>query len=106
LAEKLAEITPGRLQKSFFGNGGAEAIEGALNMHKFGLADSIVSAAQILLRKAPVLCGLAILENALKQIHAIKLVLPEQFIEVEKELLEFAPTLFSKAFAEDSRSGS
>jgi len=32
LAEKLAEITPGRLQKTFFGNGGAEANEGAMRM--------------------------------------------------------------------------
>jgi len=34
LAQKLAEITPGALQKSFFGNGGAEAIEGALRIAK------------------------------------------------------------------------
>jgi 4-aminobutyrate aminotransferase len=34
LAEKLAQITPGKLQKSFFGNGGAEAIEGALRLAK------------------------------------------------------------------------
>ena len=34
LAEKLAEITPGRLQKTFFGNGGAEAVEGALRLAK------------------------------------------------------------------------
>ncbi len=34
LAEKLALITPGKLQKSFFGNGGAEAIEGALRLAK------------------------------------------------------------------------
>jgi len=34
LAEKLAEITPGALQKSFFGNGGAEAIEGAFRLAK------------------------------------------------------------------------
>jgi len=34
LAEKLAQITPGRLQKSFFGNGGAEAIEGGLRLAK------------------------------------------------------------------------
>jgi len=32
LAEKLAEITPGALRKTFFGNGGAEAIEGALRL--------------------------------------------------------------------------
>jgi len=34
LAEKLAQITPGRLQKTFFGNGGAEAIEGAMRLAK------------------------------------------------------------------------
>jgi 4-aminobutyrate aminotransferase / (S)-3-amino-2-methylpropionate transaminase / 5-aminovalerate transaminase len=34
LAEKLAEITPGRLQKSFFGSGGAEANEGAMRLAK------------------------------------------------------------------------
>lgn len=34
LAEKLAEITPGSLKKSFFGNSGAEAIEGALRLAK------------------------------------------------------------------------
>ena len=33
LAEKIAEIAPGRnLRKTFFGNGGAEAIEGALKL--------------------------------------------------------------------------
>jgi len=32
LAEKLAAITPGKLQKSFFGNGGAEAVEGAIRL--------------------------------------------------------------------------
>jgi 4-aminobutyrate aminotransferase / (S)-3-amino-2-methylpropionate transaminase / 5-aminovalerate transaminase len=34
LAEKLAAITPGGLKKSFFGNGGAEAIEGAIRLAK------------------------------------------------------------------------
>jgi 4-aminobutyrate aminotransferase/(S)-3-amino-2-methylpropionate transaminase len=34
LAEKLAQIAPGRLQKTFFGNGGAEAIEGAMRLAK------------------------------------------------------------------------
>lgn len=32
LAEKMAEITPGRLKKSFFANSGAEGIEGALKL--------------------------------------------------------------------------
>jgi 4-aminobutyrate aminotransferase len=34
LAEKLARITPGDLQKTFFGNSGAEAIEGAARLAK------------------------------------------------------------------------
>jgi 4-aminobutyrate aminotransferase/(S)-3-amino-2-methylpropionate transaminase len=34
LAEKLAQITPGQLKKSFFANGGAEAIEGAMRLVK------------------------------------------------------------------------
>ena len=34
LAEKIAQITPGRLKKSFFGNSGAEAIEGAIRLAK------------------------------------------------------------------------
>jgi 4-aminobutyrate aminotransferase len=34
LAEKMAEITPANLKKSFFGNSGAEAIEGAVRLAK------------------------------------------------------------------------
>lgn len=34
LAQKLAEITPGKLKKSFFANSGAEAIEGAIRLAK------------------------------------------------------------------------
>lgn len=32
LAEKLAKITPGKLQQSFFVNSGSEAVEGAINL--------------------------------------------------------------------------
>jgi len=34
LAQRLAEISPGRLQKSFLGSSGAEAIEGAMRLSK------------------------------------------------------------------------
>src|SRR5262245_29781757 len=34
LAEKLAEVAPGGLKKSFFSNSGAEAIEGAMRLAK------------------------------------------------------------------------
>ena len=75
--------------------------KGALNMHKFGLAASITPAAQIILEKAPVLCGLAIVENALEQIHIVKLALPEQFVEVDRELLKTARRLLPRIPLED-----
>ena len=34
LAERLADVTPGRLEKSFFGSSGAEALEGAMRLAK------------------------------------------------------------------------
>jgi 4-aminobutyrate aminotransferase/(S)-3-amino-2-methylpropionate transaminase len=34
LARRLAEITPGKLQKTFFANSGAEAVEGAMRLAK------------------------------------------------------------------------
>jgi 4-aminobutyrate aminotransferase/4-aminobutyrate aminotransferase/(S)-3-amino-2-methylpropionate transaminase len=34
LAKRLAEITPGQLLKTFFGNSGAESIEGAMRLGK------------------------------------------------------------------------
>jgi 4-aminobutyrate aminotransferase / (S)-3-amino-2-methylpropionate transaminase / 5-aminovalerate transaminase len=34
LAEKLAQVTPGKLQKTFFSNSGAEALEGAMRVAK------------------------------------------------------------------------
>jgi hypothetical protein len=64
--------------------------EGALNMHKFGLAASIIPAARVILEKAPVLCGLAIVENSADRTHTMRFVLPEQFVETDRELLELA----------------
>ena len=47
LAEKLAAITPGQLKKSFFGNGGAEAIEGALRLaRRFNNKNEMVALTQ------------------------------------------------------------
>ena len=44
VAEALAQITPGRLRKSFFGNSGAEAIEGAMRLARhFTGRDEFVS---------------------------------------------------------------
>jgi len=75
--------------------------QGALSMHKFGLAATIVPAAQVIIEKAPVLCGLAIVENSLDQTHTLKLALPEQFIEVDRELLKSARGLLPKIPLDD-----
>ncbi len=64
--------------------------EGALNMHKFDLAASIIPAARIILEKAPVLCGLAIVENSADRTHTMRFALPEHFVEIDRELLELA----------------
>jgi len=75
--------------------------QGALSMHKFGLAATIVPAARIILEKAPVLCGLAILENSLDETHIVKLALPEQFVEVDRELLKSSRRLLPRVPLDD-----
>jgi hypothetical protein len=70
--------------------------EGASNMHKFDLAKTIVPAAQMIIEKVPVLCGVAVTENALGGTHSIRLALPEEFVDVDRELLEEAWQLFPK----------
>ena len=45
LAHNLAQITPGKLQRSFFGNSGAEAVEGALKLARIATGKTkIISA--------------------------------------------------------------
>jgi hypothetical protein len=69
---------------------------GALKMHTFGLSASIVPAAQLILKKISVLFGLAIVENSLDKTHTLRFALPEQFPEVDKELLEVARRLLPR----------
>lgn len=47
LAELLAEITPGSLQKTFFANSGAEAVEGAMRLAKANTGKSEFIALQL-----------------------------------------------------------
>jgi hypothetical protein len=74
---------------------------GALNMHKYGLAESIVPAAELLLKKAPVLFGLAILENAEEKTSEVRAVPPERFVETDRELLESARNLLPRLPVDD-----
>ncbi|MCE5337039.1 MAG: nickel-dependent lactate racemase [Desulfobacteraceae bacterium] len=70
--------------------------EGALNMHKYGLAASIKPAAELILKRAPVLCGLAIVENSLDLPTTIKLAAAEEFVEVDRRLLVDARRLLPR----------
>ncbi|ABK19238.1 lactate racemase domain-containing protein [Syntrophobacter fumaroxidans] len=69
---------------------------GALNMHKFGLGASIKPAARVMLDRLPVLCGLAIVENSLDVAHTFRIARPEEFIDVDRELLELAKRLLPR----------
>lgn len=70
--------------------------KGAESIHAFGVADAIEPAARIIIEKAPILCGLAIVENARGGTQTVELAMPEAFIEVDRRLLKEAWKLFPK----------
>ena len=69
---------------------------GASNMHKFDLGRNIVPAAQRIIEKTSVLCGLAVTENAAGGTQNMKLARPEEFPAVDAELLKEAWQLFPR----------
>lgn len=75
--------------------------QGALNMHKFGLAESIVPAARVILDRVSVLFAIAVLENAAEKTHTVKIVLPEDFVETDSKLLKTAFELFPRIPIDD-----
>lgn len=70
--------------------------KGASAMHGYGLASTIPSAAKIALEKAPILMGMAILENSKDETYKIKALLPEYIEKEEKELFKEAKNLVPK----------
>jgi hypothetical protein len=75
--------------------------KGAANMHKYDLARTIVPAAQRIMEKASILCGLAVTENALGGTHSLKLAKPEEFVEVDRQFLETAWKLLPRIPLDD-----
>ncbi len=69
---------------------------GAEVMHRYGLRDGIPRAARIILKKAPVLLGIAILENSLDETMEIKAALPQQFEQIDRTLLSRSKELIPK----------
>jgi hypothetical protein len=70
-------------------------------MHKFDLANTIVPAAQMIIEKAPVLCGLAVTENATGGTHSLRLAKPEEFPDVDQEFLKLAWKLLPRLPIDD-----
>jgi hypothetical protein len=64
--------------------------EGASIMHTYGLAESVVPAARLILKEAPLLFGMALLENAFGRTCAVRAVNPDEFYALDKALLERA----------------
>ena len=69
---------------------------GAEVIHRYGLRDGIPRAARIILKKAPVLLGIAILENSLDETMEIKAALPQQFEQIDRTLLTRSKELIPK----------
>jgi hypothetical protein len=74
---------------------------GAATLHKYGLARTLVPAAERILAHAPVLCGIAVVENARDEIHTLRLVGPEDFIAADAELLVGARALLPRIPLDD-----
>jgi hypothetical protein len=70
--------------------------KGCSAMHAGGLAATIPEAAGVALNKAPILFGLAILENSRDETYKLKALRPSDFEREEKLLLKEAKTLVPK----------
>ncbi len=66
---------------------------GAENIHTYDVAAALEPAARLILAQAPILGGLAVLENARGGVQAMELAAPENFIEIDRRLLRQARRL-------------
>jgi hypothetical protein len=90
------EIESGLMKMLVIGLGNKK---GAENIHRAGppnFPQIIPEAAKLIIKKAPVLFGIAIVENGAHQIAKVKAILADNFFNEEKKLLIFANTLYKK----------
>ncbi|MDD5921569.1 MAG: lactate racemase domain-containing protein [Eubacteriales bacterium] len=66
---------------------------GCSQMHSFGLAETIPQSCEISLKKAPILAGLAIVENSKDETHTIEGVPKEHFMDRDAALLKLSKSL-------------
>ena len=67
--------------------------KGCSAMHAYGLAKSIPASAAVSLEKAPILCGLGIVENSRDNTFCLKAVRREDFLKEDAELLKLSYSL-------------
>jgi len=72
---------------------GCGKLKGAAAMHQYDLARTIVPAARLIMGKVSLLFGVSVTETALGQTHTIRAVLPEDFINADREQLKIAKKL-------------
>jgi hypothetical protein len=73
--------------------------EGARNVHKLGgpgLQDVLPALAAIAIEKAPIAFGIAVVENADKDLVAVEGAAPESFLEADARLLRLAKSLLPR----------
>jgi hypothetical protein len=69
---------------------------GAQQIHKVGLQSFLVEAARVILAKAPVIAGVAVLENSLDETMEVHVVPPERFEETDASLLKRVWTILPR----------
>jgi hypothetical protein len=69
---------------------------GAETVHARGLRDTIPLAASVALAAGKVVLGLGLVENAYHQLHTIRAVAPEAFLDADRELLRLANSLLPR----------
>ncbi|MGL4791491.1 MAG: lactate racemase domain-containing protein [Anaerotignaceae bacterium] len=75
--------------------------KGASAMHDNGLSKTIPLTAGVILKNAPILAGVGIVENAKDETYIIKAVKPENFIEEDAKMLEISYGQVPKLPCED-----
>ncbi len=83
----LADIESGIVKMVAVGLGKEK---GASAMHSYDLASTIPLAFKVALNRAPIIAGLAIIENSKDEIYMIKGVKPQNFLEEDANLLKIS----------------
>lgn len=87
------EIESGLLKMLAVGLGNHEGARQVHSLGVRGLKKYIKKFAHVILQKAPILCGIGIIENAYEKTHTIKAANPDEFETIEKKLLKWCKDL-------------